>query len=159
MRWRKTQHVEGLERGERMLAGASGPTGKVVATNRRLLLPDVAIEWDRVERASWDGDEETLYVTEITPAGQSRGHRVAITDPGRLVDVVRELVTASVVIIRRVPIDGLKGVRVTGRRQLTGGLTWTAAIDADINLGDPEMKKKVDEAVEAVRAEVESIGL
>lgn len=156
MRWRRVQPVDGLERGERVLAAANGPSGRVVATNRRLLMPDVNIAWDHVERASWDGDEETLYVTEILPTGRSRRHRVAIAEPGRLVDVVRELVTASVVIMRRVQLDGDKGVRITGRRQLGGGLTWTAAIDAGINVDDPVMREKIDEAVANVRAEVEA---
>lgn len=157
--WRRAEQVDGLERGERVVARGSGPAGRVVATNRRLLLPDVAVTWERVERASWDGDEETLYVTEILPNGRSRPHRVAITDPGRLVDVVREMVTASVVIIRRVAIDGEKGVRITGRRQPGGDLTWMAAIDAGLDLEEPVIKEKIDAAVAGVRAEVESIGL
>lgn len=156
MWWRRAE-VDGLERGERVLAIGSGPAGRVVATNRRLLMPDVAVTWDRVERASWDGEEETLYVTEILPDGRSRPRRVAITKPGRLVDVVRELVTASVVLIRKVPIDGTKGVRVTGRRQPDGDLTWTAAIDAGLDIEDPVVKEKIDAAVATVRAEVETL--
>lgn len=156
---RKIQQVAGLERGERVLASAHGPANQVVATNRRLILPQGAIPWEQIERASWDGDEETLYVTELSPSGSSVRHTVAITDPGRLVDVVRELVTASVVIIRRVEIDGRKGVRVTGRRQPGGDLTWIAALDPELDAANPEIRRQVDDAVAAVRSEVEATGL
>lgn len=159
MRRRKIQQVAGLERGERVLASASGPANQIVATDRRLILPQASVPWDQIERASWDGDEETLYVTELTPTGRSVQHTVAITEPGRLVDVVRELVTASVVIIRRVQIDGPQGVRVTGRRQPGGDLTWIAALDPGLDAANPEIRTKIDAAVASVRAEVESAGL
>lgn len=152
--------VEGLDRGERVLATADGPGGAIAATNRRLVLPGLSIGWEKVERASWDGDEETLVVIETAEAAASAGrggrHRIPVTEPGRLVDIVREQVTGSVVIVRQVAIAAGRGVRVTGRRRYDGELVWSAVVDAGLDLEDPPTKARLDAAVAVVRAEVET---
>lgn len=156
LRRQRPPNIEGLEQGERVLAAASGPDGDVAATTRRLLLRDTSIEWTRVETASWDGDAELLVVTEVPDArGQRRRHRVALESPQRLVDVVREQVTQSVVISRHIAVDGRRGVRVTGRRTPADDIVWTAALDSGIDLRDPATKARVDAAVALVRNEVE----
>src|SRR5690349_12502243 len=104
MGFRRSRAVDGLEQGERVLARASGPVGETVATTLRLLpAGDLArgVEWSLIEKAGWDATEDVLDVVEVPDAtGRRRRHRVAIDKPGRLVDVVREQVTASVVISR-----------------------------------------------------------
>jgi hypothetical protein len=77
-----------------------------------------------------------------------------VEDPRRLLDVVREQVTASVVLTRHVPIDGSLGVRVTGRRR-RDGIAWLVAVDDGLRLDDPAIRRLVDAAVASVRAEVE----
>lgn len=153
-----------LEAGERLLAVAEGPDTVVSATSRRLVVSGgPSWPWHQVERASWDGDAETLTVIEVGHgAGSATGargrgrHVVVLTAPGRLVDVVREQVNGSVVIDRHVPVDGPRGVRVTGRRRSDGaGLAWHARLDAGLRLDDPDTKRRVDDAVVAVRHEVE----
>lgn len=139
-----------------MLAAASGPHGDIVATTDRLVMPGRTLGWDEIERATWDGDDDTLLVVEVaTASARPVRHRLQITTPGRLVDVVREQVTASVVLTRFVPIDGRRGVRVTGRRTRGGDLVWSAALDAGIDRADPGTRARIDAAVAAVRAEVE----
>ncbi|RIQ22519.1 hypothetical protein DY240_13755 [Jiangella rhizosphaerae] len=139
-----------------MLATAGGPDGDVVATTRRLLLRGTSVEWVRVETAAWDGDAAVLVVTEVPDSRGRRGrHRVALESPGRLVDVVREQVTQSVVISRHVAVDGRRGVRVTGRRTPADEIVWTAAVDSGLDLRDPGTKARVDAAVALVRNEVE----
>jgi hypothetical protein len=159
---RRPGRVEGvaLDDGERVLASAASAAGPVVATDRRLLVPTPenyhSITWDRVDRAAWDGDAEVLVVAESAPFGSPRReHRLHVEQPRRLLDVVREQVTASVVLTRQVPIDGSLGVRVTGRRR-AGGLTWVVAVDDGLRLDDPVIRRLVDAAVASVRAEVES---
>jgi len=148
-----------LDDGERVLASAASAAGPVVATDRRLLVPTPegyhSITWDRVDRAAWDGDAEVLVVSESTPLGAPRrDHRLRVEDPRRLLDVVREQVTASVVLSRHVPIDGPLGVRVTGRRR-GDGFAWLVAVDDGLRLDDPAIRHLVDAAVASVRAEVE----
>ncbi|MGH8824784.1 MAG: hypothetical protein ACRDVN_09935 [Jiangellaceae bacterium] len=159
---RRSGRAEGVvfDDGERALASASSAAGPVVATDRRLLvpLPDGyhSIGWDRVDRARWDGDDEVLVVNESAPLGSPRrDHRLRVDDPRRLLDVVREQVTASVVLTRYVPIDGTLGVRVTGRRR-RDGLAWVVAVDDGLRLDDPAVRRLVDAAVAEVRAEVET---
>jgi hypothetical protein len=158
---RRSGRVEGvvLENGERALASAASAAGSVVATDRRLLVPTAdgyhSIGWDRVDRAAWDGDAEVLVVAESAPLGSPRrDHRLRVEDPRRLLDVVREQVTASVVLTRHVPIDGSLGVRVTGRRR-RDGIAWLVAVDDGLRLEDPAIRRLVDAAVASVRAEVE----
>ena len=158
---RRSGRVEGvvLENGERALASAASAAGSVVATDRRLLVPTAdgyhSIGWDRVDRAAWDGDAEVLVVAESAPLGSPRrDHRLRVEDPRRLLDVVREQVTASVVLTRHVPIDGSLGVRVTVRRR-RDGIAWLVAVDEGLRLEDPAIRRLVDAAVASVRAEVE----
>lgn len=156
LRRRGPGQIDGLEKGERVLAAAAGPDGEVVATTHRLRLRDTSVEWSRVETASWDGDAELLVVTEVPDSrGHRQRHRVALESPQRLVDVVREQVTQSVVISRHILVDGRRGVRVTGRRTAADEIVWTAALDSGIDLHDPGTKARVDAAVALVRNEVE----
>jgi hypothetical protein len=148
-----------LDDGERVLASAASAARPVVATDRRLLVPTPegyhSIGWDRIDRAAWDGDAEVLVVAESAPLGSPRReHRLHVEQPRRLLDVVREQVTGSVVLTRQVPIDGPLGVRVTGRRR-RDGLTWLVAVDDGLRLDDPAIRHLVDAAVASVRAEVE----
>jgi hypothetical protein len=150
-----------LEAGERVLATATASAGVVVATDRRLLIPVDSgfrgIGWESIDRASWDRDGEVLVAIESVPVGSApRRHRLQIEKPGRLVDVVRERVTASVVITRYKVIDGERGVRVTGRRRFgQSGLNWVVAVDPGLDLADPSVRARVDAAVASARAEVE----
>ena len=58
-----------------------------------------------------------LRVSEVGAWGEPRPeHRFVIDEPGRLLELVRERVTASVVLQRHVPVDGRRGVRVIARR-------------------------------------------
>ena len=111
--------------GERVLAWADvgGP-----ATRARRhpggALPargDRRIPWEQVEAADWDHDSATLRVSEVGTWGEPRPtHRFTLDEPGRLLELVRERVTASVVLQRHVPIGGRRGVRVIARRAPTG---------------------------------------
>lgn len=144
-----------------MLATADGPDGEAVATTLGLRLPGAdgegsAVEWSEIESASWDGDESRLDLMLVADAvGRRQRHRIVLEAPGRLVDVVREQVTASVVISRHVPVATGRGVRVTGRRTPRGELSWSAQLDRGVDLDDPDTRARVDAAVEAVRNEVE----
>lgn len=164
--WRSTGDTSAvapdLEDGERVLASGRTLSGEsVVATDRRLFLPERGghrpIGWDGIEKATWNQEEESLFVVETAPAGtRPLKHRVNLDRNARLLDVVREQVTASVVISRHVPVDPRRGVRVTGRRRPGADkLSWTVTADAGLDVGDPEVRSRIGAAVDAVRAEVE----
>ena len=150
-----------LAPGERLLARAESETGPIAATTRHLMLPTDggfhAIGWENVERATWSRDDDQLVVVETAPLGaKARRHRIGLGEATSFLDVVREQVQASVVISRHVPITDECGVRISGRRrpgQRT--LAWVVAVDAGIDLDEPTVRAKVDQAVAQVRAEVE----
>jgi hypothetical protein len=147
--------VEGLRAAERVFIQADGPDGRVTATDQRLIWPGGAIAWHEIERASWDGDDEVLTIEPVATSDHPRVYRLPITAPGRLIDVVREQVVASVVISRHVSLKGRRGVRVTGRRHAGGELRWSAVLDAGIDPENPETRSQLDAAVAGVRSEVE----
>jgi hypothetical protein len=150
----------GIGTGERLLAwAASDPAGAVVATDVALYLPTRAgterIGWERVDRATWDRDEELLTVAEASAGGRPRRHALRVLDAAELTVVVRERVNATVVLSRHVPIEGTRGVTVVGRRPPgSDRLTWTVAVDRGLDLADPPTRARVDAALAEVRSEV-----
>lgn len=150
-----------LEPGERVLARAAAPDGEVVATTRRLMLPvegvPEAMTWESVERARWDEETEQLVVIETGALGsRPRRHRINVGREPVLLDVIREQVQASVVLTRQVPITEQHGIRVTARRPPGGHrLSWAVAVDRGLNLDDPQVRARVDQAVALVRTELE----
>ncbi|NDL56815.1 hypothetical protein [Phytoactinopolyspora mesophila] len=147
--------VQGLEQGERVLATAEGPDGRLAATDRRLLWPGGSIYWHEVDRATWKSDENEFDVTPVATSDHAKRYRIPLSEPGRLVDVVREQVIASVVITRHVPLDGRRGVRVTGRRKADRSLVWHAVLDAGVDVEAPQIRERLDAAVAQVRSEIE----
>jgi hypothetical protein len=144
--------------GEKVLAWASSDTGPVAGTRSALYLPDgVRIPWEQVEAADWDLDSETLKVTEVGTWGEPRPvHSLVLTEPARLLQLVRERVMASVVLQRHVAIHGRLGVRVIARRATTGDreLTWLFEYDEGIDPDDPFVEHAAQEALTAARSEL-----
>jgi hypothetical protein len=144
--------------GEKVLAWASSGTGPVAGSRSALYLPGaVRIPWEQVESADWDLETETLKVTEVGTWGEPRPtHSLVLSEPARLLQLVRERVTASVALQRHVPIrDGL-GVRVIARRAPAGAreLTWLFEYDAGIDPDDPFVAHAAQEALTAARDEL-----
>ena len=113
--------------------------------------------WETIDHATWDNDDELITITETSLLGsRPRQYRLRVENGGRLLDVVREQVTASVVISRYVLIEGRHGVRITGRRQPgRTTLNWLVAVDHGLPIDAPGTRKQIEAAVTAVRAEVE----
>lgn len=148
----------GLERGERVLAHAADPDGRaVVATDRALLLqrqpPAYSrLPWHDLLRASYADDALTL-VTLPAGDGPSGRLRVPLADPGQLPEVVRERITATVVLDQHVPLRGRKGVHVVARRRAGGEeLHWTYVVDDGLVL-TPTEEADAAAVVALVRAE------
>jgi hypothetical protein len=151
----------GLHDGERVLGVATATDGStVVATNRAVFMPTQSghhrIGWERVDRAGWDRAEATLWVLESAPLG-ARPHRwrVAIDDPGPVIDLVRERVNATVIVSQHVPLVGERGVRVVGRRPPgTDELLWSVAVDPGIDVTDSGLRRMIEAAVDEVRRQL-----
>lgn len=144
--------------GEKVLAHATSPEGVVAGTRLALYLPGGRrIPWEQVEAADWDLEEETLRVTEVGTWGHARpSYTHALDEPTRLLQLVRERVTASVVLQRHVAIRGKRGVRVIARRAPTrdAAVTWLFEYDEGIDPDDPAIRLAAAEALVSARNEV-----
>ncbi len=157
----------GVGGGDRVLAAAEARDGTwVVGTATSLVIvpavaerPATTIPWQRVQHADWDSEEERLRVTEVGEYGQVRPvHLLPLTDPQKLLRLVRERVTASVVLQRRVTVEGKRGFFVLARRAPTGSgdVEWAYEFDPDVDPQDPEVRRLADSAL---RAAAEEVGL
>ena len=166
MRIRRTRPPIEVAAGEKLLAWAEADAGALVAGTRDALYvaqcgagsADTRIPWEQVEAADWDKDTAVLRVTEVGSWGERRAeHRFTIAEPGRLLELVRERVTASVVLQRHVALQGRRGVRVIARRAPRGDrpLQWVYEYDEGIDPEDPFVQHAAEEALAAARDEVD----
>ncbi len=146
--------------GERLLAWAETDRGPIGGTRDAFYAAGaepVRVPWEQIEAADWDMDAGQLTVTEVGQWGQPRPEHVfALAEPGTLLQLVRERVTASVVLQRHVAVHGRRGVRVIARRAPHGTrpLAWFFAYDAGVDPADPEVRQAAGEAMAAAQSEV-----
>lgn len=149
--------------GERVLAWAETEDGVAAGTREALYLPgaddgaQVRVAWHEVETAEWDVGTDTFVVREVGTWGRTRPeHRVVVTDPGRLLELVRERVTSTVVLTRPVALPGGRRATVVARRATTGerAVAWFVDYEVGLDPADPEIAAAVDRALVAARAEV-----
>ncbi|MGN6783462.1 MAG: hypothetical protein ACTHJH_18405, partial [Marmoricola sp.] len=153
--------------GERVLAAAAADDGSrwLVATRRHLAVvpaPDaeaVAPElwsWDQVRTAAWDAAAATLRLEEVGAWGEHRRSAAyEVVEGERLIGLVRERVTASVVLRRRVGVQGRRGFDVVGRRNPAGGpLQWLVELDGGVATTGAGLAELGDPALAPARAEV-----
>ncbi|MBM7519806.1 hypothetical protein [Nocardioides nitrophenolicus] len=147
--------------GERLLAWATvrhpgaGPD-LVGGTRDALYLPE-RIPWEQVASADWDQDEATLRVVEVARFGEpSPVHLLRLEEAGRLLELVRERVTASIAVQRHVPVSGRRQVRILARRApgAHGELAWFVEYDDGLDPADPRVDAVVQEALAAAQADV-----
>ena len=143
---------------EKVLAGVVDEDGAVaVGTRDALYVAGHRVPWETVERADWSRDDGTLTVVEVGSWGEQRPvHTIAIDDPGRFLQLVRERVTASVVLQRHVPVHGQKGVFVIARRPPRGDqpISWVYEFEAGVDPDDPDVRRVAEEALAQARDEV-----
>jgi hypothetical protein len=161
MRLPRRQAAVELAPGESGLARADGPAGVVVGTRDALYVPTsvgtVRVPWEQVEAADWDNDAEVLRVREVGAWGEPRPeHHLSLADPGRLLELVRERVTATVLLQRHVAVEGSRGVRVIARRAPSGDreVTWLFEYDEGIDPDDPLVAHAAETALSAAQDDV-----
>ena len=147
---------------EKVLAVTAAADGTVLAGTRDAFYVRTddetrRVPWEQVEAADWDRDTETFRLSEVGTWGEQRPmHTAVLTDPGRLLELVRERVTASVVLQRRVAVSGRRGLRVIARRAPSGsgGVQWVYEYDEGIDPDDPAVREVARAALQAMRGEV-----
>lgn len=162
-RWGRTSSpsVE-VARGEKVLASAAATDGTVVAGTRDAfyVVTDGEIRrvpWEQVEAADWDRDTDTFRLSEVGRWGEERPvHTCTLTEPGRLLELVRERVTASVVMQRHVMVAGRRGLRVIARRAPSGAgdIQWVYEYDEGVDPDDETVRSAAREALALARHDV-----
>lgn len=152
----------GLPRGERVLAHGQDADRWLLGTRVALVVlepgrPAVRIPWELVQAADWDQDASTLTVSEVGEYGRPRASYVfGFHNPALLLQLVRERVTASVVLQRGHLVIGKRGFKVIGRRspEGRGPISWMVELDAGIDPDDPVVAVAMDLALTEARADV-----
>jgi hypothetical protein len=152
----------GLPRTDRVLASAVATDGTwLLGTRDALVIVEPAetirLAWEHVETAHWDREEERLRVAEVGEFGQVRPvHTFTVREPGLLLQMVRERVTASVLLQRRVAVSGRRGLTVIARRppRGQGEIIWACEYDAGVDPDDPDVRRAAEDAVRSAQDEL-----
>jgi len=148
--------------GERVLAAAADASGNWLAGSARALhlgSPTgwTVLPWERIDRAAWDREGERLEVIEVAEFGQPQPrHLHRIDEPGRLLELLHERVSASVLITRHVPVEGSRGLRIVGRRApgTDDPIVWSALLDDTLDPRDPSVVEALEQGLDQARREV-----
>lgn len=142
-----------LPRGERPLGFAATRGGSyVVATAVALYVPTpeggfARIPWDRVDKATWENGRLHVHETAGGPE-----HHVGLAEPGSIPEIVRERVTATIVVNHQATLPGGGKVRITGRRAPgTEELRWAFVFEADLDPADPGLRAQAEQLLEDLR--------
>ncbi|GAA1940155.1 hypothetical protein [Nocardioides hwasunensis] len=163
MRWGRTSAPSvAVAAGERVLAAATAADGTVVAGTRDAFYVVAEgetrrVPWEQVEAAHWDRDTDLFTLSEVGSWGELRPvHTVTLEEPGRLLELVRERVTASIVLQRRVSLGTRRGMRVIARRAPSGagGVQWVNEYDEGVDPDDPAVRAAALEALETMQRDV-----
>jgi hypothetical protein len=145
-----------------VLAAIEVPGGWAAGTRSAVYLPadDAAVRrvpWERVDHAEWDSDQSTLQLWETAPFGAPmRRTDLVVDDPGRFGQLMRERISASVLVQRHVPINGRRGVRVVGRRNPAAAepeVTWALVLDDGLDPDQPGLLESAEQELRQVRDE------
>ncbi len=117
----------------------------------------VRLAWEVVEHAEWEQDSGALLVTETADFGERRQqHRADFDDASRLLQLIRERVTASVVLTRFVPVEGRAGMTLVGRRApgSDGEVEWSFVLGAGLDPDDPRLREIAQQALAEAEREL-----
>jgi hypothetical protein len=151
-----------VAKGEKVLAWSSSADGQILAGTRDAFYAvdddgeALRVPWEQVEAAEWDSEAGVLRVAQVGTWGEQRPvHAYTLGDPLRLLQLVRERVTASVVLQRHVAIEGRRGVRVIARRAPRGDqpVQWVYEYDEGIDPSDPAVRRVAAELLATARAD------
>ena len=144
----------GVPKGERIMATGMGPKAYqpavVIATDQALYYAattPVRIEWPEIAKAQW----EQPWLSLLTVSGERI--KLHLDPAGELPPVIRDRVTASVLIRERVPLDMGGTVVCVGRREpASDHVTWLLEFDPDSDPTDPQISASADRALAELRA-------
>ena len=140
----------------RILAWARTPNGVCIGSPSLLSYGSEPawrhVGWHEIEHGGWNS--ETHQLSWATYAG--RREFIELAEPGRMPELFRERVSASIVAERFVPVAGERGVTVSGRRDLaetSSAITWHQTLGRGLSWHSDEVRAVADAALAELQAE------
>ena len=139
----------------RILAWAKGPEGFVVGSPAALSWGAGEawnhVGWHEIERGGWNAETATLtWTLHSGPRGS-----VTLDESGRLPELFRERIAATIALERFVSVAGDRGVIVTARRDLAadGGISWHSSLTRGLTWHSAGVQAAADQALAELRSE------
>lgn len=151
------------QRGESVLAAAQDDLTHAwvaLTTHRMVILTSeggLLLErpWHEVDTGAWSPDAATLSVSFVGGTTALQWRLKTSTGPGRIPQVFRERVSASVVQVREVKMGSRRSARVSVRAVLSNGeLIDQVVFGRGVRAGDSELNAEVERVRQEVRAAV-----
>jgi hypothetical protein len=149
-------------RSTRILAWATSRTGFCVASPAAFSHGNdngwEHIGWHEIEHGSWNSELRKLtWVRYAAPGEAPARGSLELTEPGRMPELFRECILATIAVEKFVPLSGERGVTITARRDLGrgGAVSWHGTLTRGLSWQTEGVPAAVDQAMEQVRAEYE----
>jgi hypothetical protein len=157
--WRSSLAAQ-PDRPVRILAWAKTSTGYCIASLTALSYGDEGgwthIGWHEIERGGWNAELRKLsWVLHAAPGKPSPRGSLELLEPGRLPELFRERISATIAIERFVPLLGERGVTISARRDLGASRTvaWHSTLTRGLSWETDGVRAAVDQAMEQLRTE------
>jgi hypothetical protein len=148
----------GITNGDRVLAWsllAGGGAAAALVDGVRIVSPRgklIARDWLEVDHAAWDQESGMLAVWWI--GSRQTTPLEIIEDEGRLPEVIRERVQASVVLSTSVSLPGGRTGRVALRKSTDGSLVTQHVLPPGVHADAPDVAPRLAKAAASLRSEV-----
>lgn len=158
--WKASLAAEG-NRSLRILAWAETTTGFCIASLSTMSygaeLVWEHLGWHEIERGEWNAELNKLsWVRYAAAPGEAAARGVLeLTEPGRLPELFRERISATIAVERFVPLAGERGVVIAARRDLggSGAVVWHGTLTRGLSWQTDGVRAAVDQAMEQVKTE------
>jgi hypothetical protein len=147
-------------RSARILAWATTPVGFCIASPAALSYGNEDgwehIGWHEIERGGWNAELRTLsWVLYAAPGRAAVRGSLELIEPGRMPELFRERISATIAVEKFVPLSGERGVTIAARRDLgrAGAVSWHGTLTRGLSWHTNGVPAAVDQAMEQVRAE------
>jgi hypothetical protein len=139
----------------RILAWARTASGFCIGGLTRLSVSDrdgwTHTPWHQIEHGEWNAETHTLRWKRLDGG---RGSAM-LNEPGRMPELFRERIAATIALHRFVPVAGERGVIVTARRNLVdgGSISWHTTLTRGLTWEADGVREAADRAVAELQIE------
>ncbi|GAB3912680.1 hypothetical protein GCM10011575_45480 [Microlunatus endophyticus] len=169
-RWHASARAAGLEPGNLLGWEPTADGGYCVASVGLLSLAGTTatdwshVGWHRIERGGYDKDTTTLH-WQLYADGSADPEvgEVRLQEPGRLPDIFRDRVAASIAVEHFIALEGSRKVRnvdpgviISGRRDLSRAdapIAWRASLPRGLDWDLPGLRDLADTSIIRLRSE------